>query len=150
MRVRFVWMGDRFGHVIERVEGEAATVELTSIESDSNIAWPDSPPVQQLSVEKIGSATAALGVGGAGQGHWSLSVLVVEHDGRPALHFDVAVRRSGDTGPLGSTYHRTGSSLGIEPLSEIAPTEIAEANGSVRLTPVTAPSQTIRWAYSVT
>lgn len=143
-------MGDRFGHVVERLEGESATVELTSVESDSSAAWPASPPLQQISVERIGSATAALGVGGAGQSHWSVSVLAVERYGRPALQFDIAVRSSGDAGYLGSTYKRTGKSLQIEPLEEIAATELTEDDESLRLVPGTARSKTTRWAYSVT
>lgn len=143
-------MGDRFGHVIERLEGESATTELTSIESDANVEWPDSPPLQQLSVEQIGSATAALGVGAAGQSHWSLSVLAVEHHGRPGLQFDVAARSSGDAGYLGSTYKRNGGSLRIEPLPQIAATELAEDAEHLRLIPAAIGSKTTRWAYRVT
>lgn len=123
---------------------------LTSVESDASAAWPESPPLQQLSVEPIGAATAALAVGAAGQSHWSLSVLAVEHRGRPALHFDVAVRSSGESGYLGSTYKRAGNSLAIEPLPEIAPTELAEDDDRLRLIPAAADSKTTRWAYSVT
>lgn len=143
-------MGDRFGHVIERIEGDSATVELVSVESDSRAAWPESPPLQQISVEQIGSAPAALGVGGAGQSHWSLSVLAVEHQGRPALQFDVAVRSSGETGYLGSTYERTGTTLEIEPLTEIAATVLTEDGERVRLVPAAPSEKTTRWAYCVT
>lgn len=150
VRIRFVWVGDRFGHVVERLEGESATAELTSVESDSSAAWPESPPLQQISVEQIGSATAALGVGGAGQSHWSLSVLAVEHQGRPALQFDVAVRSSGDAGYLGSTYQRTAASLRIEPLPEIAATTLTEEGARLCLIPSAASDKTTRWAYRVT
>lgn len=150
LRIRFLWRGDRFGHVIERIDGDVATPELVSIESDAEASWPDSPPLQQLSVETIGTATTALGVGAAAKSHWSISVHPTDRDGVPALQFDVAARcSSGEPGFLGSRYERPGNTLTVEPLAEIAATELKETPAGIELRPAAGNGKTIRWAYSV-
>lgn len=150
LRIRFVWRGDRFGHIIERLDGEAATPELVSVESDADAGWPDSPPLQQLSVETIGTTTTALGVGAAAKTHWSISVQPADRDGAPALQFDVAARcSSGKPGFLGSRYERSGDMLTIEPLPQIAATEIEKTAAGIELRPAGGDSKTIRWAYSI-
>ncbi|WP_164100726.1 hypothetical protein [Candidatus Laterigemmans baculatus] len=150
LRIRFFWQGDRFGHVIERVDGDAVTAELTSIESDAEADWPESPPLQQLSVETIGTTTTALGVGAAARSHWSISVHPTDRGGVPALQFDVAARcSSAERGFLGSRYQRCGTAVAIEPLGDIAATELEETAGAIELRPASSDGTTIRWAYLV-
>ena len=104
LRVSFVWWVDRFGHVISVARaGKHPIAVLHSIEGDAQDAWPASPPLQSVSVEKVAEyRPAALLVGMAGQSHWSASIEAVR--GRAALVFDVACRLGGLPGDLSSRY----------------------------------------------
>src|SRR3954451_16891094 len=87
--VEFIRYGDRYGHVISLVNA-AGEIEplLESVEGRSDDAWPDSPPLQSLSIEKLPDGrSAALLVGMAGRSHWSASVEPTA--GQPGLTVDV-------------------------------------------------------------
>jgi hypothetical protein len=85
--VRFIWDQDRFRHEVY-ADGQLIAA---SIEGTSNDPWPASPPLQSLSLENIGSQMAILGVGAAGRGHWSISVVADEQD---SLKLELACRIS--------------------------------------------------------
>ena len=72
LRVAFHWQRDRFVQQLFVDSVEAGN----SIEGDAQFAWPSSPPLQQLSLEEINGSKVILGVGAAGQGHWSTKMKV--------------------------------------------------------------------------
>lgn len=168
LRVDFYWTGDRFGHTIHTVSADdstantsadnttptAETAQLRSCEADAAQAWPDSPPLQQISVETIGDGQAALAVGAAGTSHFSLSVTGSLVDGRPAIHFDVAVRTSANHSDiaLGSRYQRlaNASKINIIPLNNIAHCTVDESAVECRIRPDDLQATPVRWAYLVT
>ncbi len=88
LTVEFEWVSDRFAHRITDKTGRV----LTSVEGTAADAWPASPPIQQLSLEKIDGQDVLLGVGAAGRGHWSISVVATQVGGRDALKFELACR----------------------------------------------------------
>jgi hypothetical protein len=115
VRVRFVWLGDRYGHQIEVVDGSLTRTVLESVEGGEEANWPPSPPLQHVNISWIASDTqhghVAMLVGGAGNSHWSMCVSV--RDGNKdvfnntsgtELFFDVACRVHDAPGFLGSTY----------------------------------------------
>jgi hypothetical protein len=104
LRASFVWWGDRFGHVISAaMKGKGPVAVMHSIEGDAQDAWPPSPPLQTVSLEKLADyRPVALLVGMAGQSHWSASIEVVR--GQAALVFDVACRLGSLPGDLSTRY----------------------------------------------
>ncbi|TWU43908.1 hypothetical protein Q31b_14400 [Novipirellula aureliae] len=101
IQVCFRWHQDRYQHHF----GTAAEMPLmTSIEDNGGLAWPCSPPIQQLSLEAIPLGDALLGVGGAGTSHWSISVHHVASANQPTLQFELACRYKIAPGFLGSRY----------------------------------------------
>ncbi|MCO6458779.1 MAG: hypothetical protein J5I93_26025 [Pirellulaceae bacterium] len=143
LRVRFSYLGDRFGHAIELlgVVGEEPVLvsrEFGGAEShgtqattpgndeaetrpDGTEVWPTSPPLQQLSLETNGGGQrVALLLGMAGRSHWSLSVEPeLVGSSRAGFTFDVACRPAGEPGFLGSRYQTTG------PVHRLAPSKLA-------------------------
>lgn len=104
LRVEFVWRTDRFGHVISWVDSNGGAVPLLeSMEGRADDPWPESPPLQSLSLETLpGGQRVALLVGMAGRSHWSASIEPVTL--QAALQFDVACRIGGGDPALGSCY----------------------------------------------
>lgn len=65
---------ERNGQIDHRwflVKNERRLPILQSVES--TLEWPPSPPVQQFSIEEHDSGTVAMGLGMAGNSHWSVS-----------------------------------------------------------------------------
>ncbi len=149
IQVRFEWHRDRFRHFIERVQSGRITLLLCSRESGAEAEWPDSPPIQQLSVETIGQGLAALGVGCAGKGHWSISVAPTTLEQRPALMFDLAIRSSEISGWLGSTYKVCSAEHILQPLDEIAGTMLIPNSETLQIAPQSSEGKTRRWAYLI-
>ncbi len=118
VRVDFVPSGDRIAHVIYVREPAAANQAVTagaterpwiellrSVESAADVAWPDSPPLQELHIEDRGGKPVALLVGRAGKSHWSASFGCESADsGEESLVIDIACRVSTPPVLLGSTY----------------------------------------------
>lgn len=94
LQVQFRWMKDRHSHTINLLFENRTIPVLESLEGTDVEPWPESPPLQQLSIEELRPSTrAALLVGMAGQSHWSMSV-----EPNPAemeFQFDVACRLRG-------------------------------------------------------
>jgi hypothetical protein len=112
-KVEFAAIGDRVRHTVYAAigsDGGGASsprwrAVLHSIEGDTDVDWPDSPPLQELHVEQRGGGDVALLVGRAGRSHWSASIgVAASEDGRPSLTFDVACRASSRPVLLGSAY----------------------------------------------
>jgi hypothetical protein len=111
-RVDFIPSGDRIAHVIYvRAPGTENSAErpwivlLRSVESAADVAWPDSPPLQELHVEDRGGVPVALLVGRAGKSHWSASLgCEGAESGEQRLVIDVACRVSTQPVLLGSGY----------------------------------------------
>jgi len=134
--------------------------------------WPASPPVQELSIERIGDRDCLLGVGRAGKSHWSISIETLANGtdeasspaqprtdasdssrfpaGR-ALRFDIACRCPEPPVWLGSTYRTdAGGLIHLEPLG----TTRAEWCGTrmLRIEPTVLPPTwpgTVRWQYDL-
>lgn len=90
LRARFLWADDRYLHRIE-VGAEPTIPVMQTVVRSPTLAWPDDPPLQQLSIETLGDQTVALGVGSAGTSHWSLSIEAIPGPA-PALRYDLACR----------------------------------------------------------
>jgi hypothetical protein len=70
----FQWQGDRFGHAWH-IGGRAL---MESVEGPLKTAWPDAPPLQQVSQQSFGDGRKVVfGVGMAGRGHWSASYTLI-------------------------------------------------------------------------
>lgn len=120
LRVDFRWRDDRFVQELF-VDSVAAGI---SVEGDAHDDWPSSPPLQQLSLEKINDSSVILGVGAAGRSHWSISVEVIPSvpengviaNGVPesgVLESGVLENR-GDGDPVGPAGHARGSKIKFE------------------------------------
>ena len=136
--VRFRWTGDRFDHAAEFESGRVACLE-TSLESH----WPDSPPIQQLSIETIEGRDVALGVGCAGTSHWSLSVEPTE-DG---FRFDWACRAKETPLQLGTSYDDR-AAAGFHASDQAVVTSIDEVTRIEHLQRLDGPG-TYRWCYTL-
>ena len=134
--VRFEWTGDRYRHDI-LIGGN---VVARSIEGGPQDDVPPSPPLQDLSREHLGGdVMAIMGVGGAGRGHWSISVTASER----GLLFELACR--GSVPNLTSRYERVGE-VAIDPL----PTATVDRRGEeLVLSPVERLVGTSVWSYEV-
>ena len=102
LRVEFRRQQDRFAHRILLDQAEVAR----SVEGDADEPWPDSPPLQQLSLEEIKQSETILAVGSAGRSHWSLSAQIEpDREAAASLRFDVAARcRDPRNHDIRSTY----------------------------------------------
>ncbi len=102
----FQWSGDRYVHQW-RFQGAPSPLALMSIESGHDVAWPVSPPLQQIHRQSFADGREVVfGVGMAGRGHWSASFTLV-----PDLHcwiVELACRASVVPESLMSTYRTTG------------------------------------------
>ena len=144
--VTFEWNGDRFSYTVMLADQQLSTP------SDSGPpSWPDTPPIQQLSIESIDDRPVALGVGCAGTSHWSLSIESVE-DG---FRFDWACRAKELPEQLGSGYRRRSTEFGGPKGFSIEPNEmsqlISDSPDHLRVhpaAPLTAAS-THRWGYCI-
>lgn len=93
---------DRYRHEIALVTPAGPMPWLESMESSDAIAWPDSPPFQELSVEWQNDRHVALLVGMAGKSYWSASIET--NAATRSLRFDIACRLREPPQKLGSTY----------------------------------------------
>jgi hypothetical protein len=117
-RVEFLSSGDRVAHVVSiaghQGEGERHWIELLrTIESSPEVAWPASPPLQELHIESRDGTDVALLVGRAGKSHWSASISFEQPRGEgdgvsEQLVFDIACRVSTLPEALGSAYQLVG------------------------------------------
>lgn len=140
LSVQFEWTGDRYRHDI--LSGK--DIVASSIEGDSLDEVPPSPPLQDLSLESLGGdVLAVMGVGGAGRGHWSISVTRVDNDG---LLFELACR--GDVAKLGSQYRILGD-ITIEPLPTGQLQSPAKINSTAQVRPIERLVGTSVWSYIV-
>lgn len=78
----FDWAGDRYQHTwkFPAANGGQADAQLglQSVESSSDVAWPVSPPLQQIHRQSFADGREVVfGVGMAGRGHWSASFTLV-------------------------------------------------------------------------
>lgn len=72
-KLTFQRAGDRYTQCWE-FPGLLGEHALQSLESTSDVAWPVSPPLQQLHLQKFPDGREVIfGVGMAGRGHWSAS-----------------------------------------------------------------------------
>lgn len=103
--VRFFAAGDRFAHIISLRNREQSQVFFESVEGGPDDAWPSSPPLQSVIIEKpSASRRLAMLLGMAGQSHWSLAVeLLTSADGE-WLIFDFACRAPQPPEFVGSRY----------------------------------------------
>ncbi|TWU58327.1 hypothetical protein [Rubripirellula reticaptiva] len=147
LNVVFQWRADRFVQSVF-VDGIHAG---DSVDGDGETDWPPSPPIQQLSLEEIGGSAVILGVGAAGQGHWSISV---EKAGDSSLKFDLACQCRGQAGSLGSTY-QTSNSFGLSvsngDFEAIEPGIVRAAADSNAPDPKNSGpnASTVRWTYQL-
>lgn len=161
LELRFHWNGDRFLHIIDYLfRGERHRL-TESVESNAEVAWPASPPLQQLSIEPIEGLNVALGVGSAGKGHWSMSVspdFIADPSRQqpepfniPAFKFDWALRSESVDGWIGSTYQANSPLAQFKVVEKIGRTNIhlpiAGANSPIAIQAEIVPGRTQRWAY---
>lgn len=158
----FHWEHDRYVHAWHFPGPAAEPPRLRSIESDSHVAWPASPPLQQIHQQAFGDGREVVfGVGMAGRGHWSASFTLV-----PDLKcwiVELACRAAVTPELLLSSYRLSGiweplagggfmSSIGpaalqVEP---IAPTAVASLSGDVLQVAPACPldsAATLQWAF---
>ncbi len=110
LSVEFRWQEDRFTQRILLDGREVAR----SVEGDASQSWPPSPPLQQLSLERIHGVETILAVGAAGQTHFSLSAAIDGIGGAaPSVRFDLAARCKAESAPIQSTY-RIADSITVE------------------------------------
>lgn len=102
LEARFVWTGDRFGHVISVIQGRDRFPLVSTIDGDVQSEWPASPPFQQVAIEPRETGSVALLVGMAGKSHWSGSIESPPGDTR--LSFDIACLAKLAPVRLGSSY----------------------------------------------
>lgn len=146
--VSFQWQADRFTHRI--VCGDLAT--LVSVEGDGDQSWPPSPPLQQLSLEVINGANVILGLGAAGQAHWSLSVELIDTAaGLPSLRLSWACRSKHSAEFLGNTYRLADGDLSAFAVSTHLHSSIEhDGERRLRIQPtMNSAGTTIQWSYHI-
>ncbi len=163
----FEWTGDRYAHHW-RFPDELSDISIQSLESGSEVAWPISPPLQQIHRQSFGDGREIVfGVGMAGRGHWSASFTLV-----PELRcwiVELACRAAVAPESLASSYrlggnwtalenHRFGcqraqSMMHIEAISTSPGGSSELSAGVLRIAPATPQSPTAstqQWAFKLT
>ncbi|MEX2558466.1 MAG: hypothetical protein WD403_01065 [Pirellulales bacterium] len=167
VRVVFDKAADRYAHRIELTD-EAGLVVLESIEGTPGDAWPPSPPLKEIQIEREAQGGwLALLVGMAGRSHWSLSIALDPLASR--LTFDAACRLGQEPAWLGSRYrllaqpessqwHRAWRFEPCETLGELSevtlhePGPLPSSGVLLEVRPSSASGagpRTVRWKYSV-
>jgi hypothetical protein len=116
-----------------------------SIEGDADESWPTSPPLQQLSLERINNAPVNLDVGAAGTRHWSIS-LELDSDDPSAFKFDLACRCPQPHTFLGSRYQLS------KQLSMLSLGEQVQVHNEGTIITASIPvreSDTYQWSYRI-
>ena len=73
----FDWAGDRYHHALHFASSNG-DVSVMSVESGSEVAWPASPPLQQIHRQSFADGREVVfGVGMAGRGPWSASFTLI-------------------------------------------------------------------------
>ena len=150
LRLEFDRHGDRYCHRISRIgPGSDSPPLLESIEGQPTDAWPASPPLQTLSIEKLPDGrTAALLVGMAGRSHWSASIEAVA--GSAQLIFDLACRHADQPTQLGSQYRWLSPLTKNIRIADIdAQISQQDENVVVRPKSESRAGQTTRWKYTI-
>lgn len=175
LRVEFLSVGDCFAHRVVAVDREELSMNLIeSVEGDFHSSWPRSPILQSLnSHSDTKEAPAAMLIGAAGDGHWSLTVQ--QSEAPCGLVFDVACRVKSLPPGLTSTYEiaehvkieathqslKLGTFLGdfiLQPIPEKDPAELPSCRTTVeknlirfmRETDISdSPPLTLRWRYGL-
>lgn len=147
----FWWDQDRYAHrFVGRVDGDIAA---SSIEGDSSQDWPPSPPIQQLSLESVDDQPAVLGVGGAGRGHWSVSVLTGRDPSKVNcvyFQFDLACRSKREEDRLlGSVYRVEKTVEFVSPDSDCVESEDHLSRQQIRISPYDDSAETVTWSYRI-
>ena len=142
LAVQFAWEGDRFVHTFCDLTGQ----RVECIQGDAARAWPPSPPIQQISAETLdGHGDCLLGVGSAGQSHYSMSVRRI---GEHAIRFEWACRFKIEPEFLGTTYPAS-DWLRIVPQVENSQTR-KNRDGSIAVIPLCSLSSgTAQWGYDL-
>jgi hypothetical protein len=154
LRVTFHWRGDRYGHRVERQTAGKWQVVLESREGSPDEAWPPSPVLQTLHIERRATGPVALLVGKAGQSHWSASIEPLSN--QAGFQFDIACRVQQPLQQLGSAYQSAATdatpivnvtATRQEGLCELA---VHKQSSVLRIRPLELPADypsTIRWRY---
>ncbi len=169
LRISFLWQEDRYGHEIAYVDDQTTSTLLVTERESAELAWPGSPPLQQISwLESAPGRRVALLVGMAGKSHWSFSVEADQ--GAVGLVLDVACRVQCQPEWLGSTYRCEHATSGETPntacfkVGNLEGTVVAQSPSDIqpvvidrsgtrlsivpRLDKINTPV-TVRWKYRV-
>ena len=170
LRIQARWVADRFHHEVLLVTPESVESLLKSKEGTPEDDWPTSPPLQDVSVQEVHGNPTMLGVGMAGESHWSLSFMAT--DEQPvAVNCDIAcLVRKAPGGPVGSIYRlestarQSGGQVVLSPSGLVGQKVRIECVESDRLTgsiqalssqlvitpgePVNGPA-TVQWKYRI-
>ena len=151
--------GDRYAHLWEVVTSGGVRATLSSVEGGEVDAWPQSPPLQQVHLERTHSGQEiVLAVGMAGRSHWSASFELLD-DGA-ALRAEIACRCWSAPRYLGSRYRLSCANADVPP--ELRVTPLVETTRFVWLandaaselqidaswSAITWP-QTLQWRYRI-
>ena len=96
---------DRWNHEIGLEQGNRNWTYCASATGSADAIWPASPPLQQLSREQHGGTAVILGLGMAGQSHWSASLEPTSS----GIRIEYACRTHGTPEFIGSTYETKGT-----------------------------------------
>lgn len=153
LRLLFERRGDRYGHRVEPIADDGGSA-VVSVEGPADAAWPNSPPFQELHIERRGERRIALLVGRAGGSHWSASVQF-DASGR-RIEFDVACRVTGPPEALRSTYDLPPDSrlrVVADPIDGISARLIQSSGTTLAVAPDPPGGPwpaTVRWRYAFT
>lgn len=161
LQLDFRRVGDRFVQSL-RCSGSGGRYRAVweGVQKAEAELWPDSPPLQELSLETIDGRDVLLGVGRAGKCHWSVSIETIEVESAAAFRFDVACRCPEPPQWLGSTYQPFADADGstnpaaVRALKVLAQQEttVTVDGTKIRIEPTTAPRSwpgTVRWRYVI-
>src|SRR6478672_10846265 len=149
LRLEFIWLSDRYGHCISRIDASGAIQPLLeSIEGSPHDNWPPSPPLQSLTIEPRNGCPVALLLGMAGPTHWSASIEAAADN--TAIHFDIACRHGTNPGSLGSAYRQFARSLELLDFRAVS-ANLLQQDGEVSIQPTATSfsSGTTRWRFTL-
>ncbi len=155
----FEWSHDRYCH---RWAFPSSDAVVASVESNSAVVWPVSPPLQQIHQQSFGDGRQVIfGVGMAGRGHWSASLTLV-----PDLKcwiVELACRAPSEPEQLESSYQLGGDwqqvadnaftipyggqQLCLEASSPSSIAVVCDSQVSIRPAHIVAGAATTQWAF---
>ena len=129
--IQFQWREDRFVQEVGYVVANEFFPVLRSVDGDGVLAWPPSPPLQNLHEQTVNGRQVLMGLGAAGTTHWSAAFEASNN--QIVCHFAARIQNKAEF--LGSTFQKPSIADQHKVMDELPLIELVAIDGSKSAVP---------------